>query len=183
MKMANNYFLLLTIVLLLTDCKPKNDNLSSQTTSTTDSIETKFSYEPKKHIEESIDTLLDKENNIRLNLKRYSLDSGFEIPFEYGNTIETVFFRDFAVDLTLTIDDSLITATKFQKDDFKSKIEDTDFLKMAYLSFVDFEDYNSENQEIKLTIMLVMIETDYAYIFEIKHDKQGQSTITLKETT
>lgn len=181
--MAKNYLLLLTVILLLTDCKPKNESSSNQTTSTTDSIETKFRYEPEEHLEESIDTLLDKDNNIRLKLKRYSLDSGFEVPFEYGNTIETVFFRDFAVDLKLMIDDSLITETKFQKDDFKSKIDDIDFLKMAYLSFVDFEDYNAENQEIKLTIMLVMIETDYAYIFEIKHDKQGQSTITLKETT
>lgn len=160
----------------------KKDGLSSQNTSTTDSIETKFRYEPEEYYEESIDTIIDSENNLRLKLKRYSLESGFEVPFEFGNTKETVFFRDFAAEIKLLLNDSLITSTKLQKDDFKNKIDDNEFLEMAYLSFVDFDDYNSENQEIKLTIMLVKIESDYAYIFEVTIDKQGESTIALKET-
>ncbi|MGB0429683.1 MAG: DUF4738 domain-containing protein [Bacteroidia bacterium] len=178
--MAQNIFVLITAVFILTNCNSKSNKLLEQS-NTLDSLNTNFRYQPAKYFEKSTDTIIDSVNNLKLNIKRYSLNQGFEVAFEFGDTKEIIHFRDFACNINLLKGDSVLFSQRIQKEDFEYLIEDKDFLQRSYLSLVDFLAYNKDKKEATLKCMLVMIESDYAYIFELKYTKSGAQSITLIE--
>lgn len=182
--MTKRLTFILTLFILLISCLT-NQNDKQATTDNLDTAKTIFSYEPEDYQEETIDTLLHPNTNLRLTIKRYTLmDKGFEVPFEYGdNQTNIIHFRDFAADIKLTKGDKTIYSETIQKESFKDKIEDKEFLPLSFLSWADLDSYDKETGQVKIKCMTVMIESDYAYIFILTIDGQGTKTVELIETT
>ena len=180
--MTKELTLILTLFVLLTSCST-NQTDTETTTDNADTTKTKFSYQPEDYQEETQDTLLDPDTNLRLTIKRYTLmDKGFEVPFEYGdNQTNIIHFRDFAADIELTLGGETIYSETIQKENFADKIDDKDFLPLAFLSLADLDSYDKETGQVRIRCMTVMIESDYAFMLII--DQQGTKTIELIETT
>lgn len=177
--MKTGIIFLLTILLILTNCSPKKRDTKTAIVKP----DTILSFQPKEYEESLIDTILDSETNLRLTIKRYTLmNKGFELPFKFGdNVTEIVHFRDFAADIKLKVGDRTIYTETIQKEIFSDKISDKDFLSTAYLSLVSLDNYDNSNGLIKIKCMTVMIESDYAYFFDLTLDKNGNKEITLTE--
>jgi hypothetical protein len=188
--MTKGLTLVLTLLILLSSCTTNQPEIETTKTEeinsiNSDSSETTFSYQPKDYQEEIIDTLLDPKSPLRLIIKRYTLmDKGFEVPFEYGdNQTNIIHFRDFAVDIELKVGEKTIFSETVQKENFADKIDDKKFLPLASLNLVDLESYTHETGQVNVRCVIAMIESDYAYIFQLIIDKNGVKKIELKNVT
>jgi hypothetical protein len=155
------------------------------TTDNPDTTKTTFSFHPEDYKEETLDTILDRDADLRLTIKRYTLmEKGFEVPFEFeGNKTNIIHYRDFAADIKVTQGNKTIYAETIQKENFKDRIGDKEFLNLAFLSLVELENYNKDTGQVKIKCMTVMIESDYAYFFQLTIDRLGNKTIEIVETT
>ncbi len=135
--------------------------------------ESRIRYEPNEYEEKLFDTILGVDSNIQLQIKYYSLmDKGFIVPMEFEDT-DYMHYRDFAGDVKFRIGDKEIYAESIHKELFSEMIDDVEFLPLAYLSRVRFDSYDDVAGELKLGCMVVMIESCYAYFFQVIVDKEG----------
>lgn len=182
--MRKRFTFILTTLILLTSCLTNKEETPSATNNS-DTTKATYSYNPKEYQEETFDTLLNLNTNLRLKIKRHTLmDKGFEVSFEYDdNQKNIIHFRDFEADIKLTNEDKTIYSETIKKENFEDLINDKGFLNQAFLSWVALDGYDKEIEQIKIKCMITMIESDYAYIFMLTIDKQGTKTVELIEIT
>ena len=182
----NTLSLLLVVFLVFQGCSTQTERTApTSVESKTDSVQHTYAYEPENYEETIKDTILNPETDLRLYIKHYSqMDKGFEVEFDFGaGQHHTAHYRDYAVAIKLTAEQQVLFNETIEKELFQNKIQDKHFLSQAYLSGVELEEFNNSTGQVSLRIWLVMVETDYAHIFQLDIDPQGNQTIELVETT
>lgn len=177
--MNKSLIFILTILLFLTACSSQQGDKKTAIVKT----ETTYKFEPKNYEESLFDTVLDTDKSLRLTIKRYTLmNKGFEVPFKYDENItEIIHFRDFAADIKILFGEKIIYSETIQKEIFSDKIPDDDFIASSFLSLVSLDNFDKTTGLTNIKCMIVMIESDYAYFFNLSIDKDGKTTINLNE--
>lgn len=93
----------------------------------------------------------------------------FDVEYEFTEGEKEIYwFDDYALDLEVSVDNSIIYSKRINKFAFSDYYEDKNFLKYSFLSIVNYEGLDESKSNLNFKIMIPMIESDYAYIFMLK---------------
>jgi hypothetical protein len=144
---------LIALMLMVLGCKSNNFN---STTIKSDSSAIKFEFSPKQYELNKIDTLIN--DSIRLVVDRYTLMNSYVTPYGAVANDSTVYaYRDYAFDVSLFVNDSLIVKKNYLKDSFGL---DKDFLKESIIYGVWFDSYDKLEKELKLIVGIGVEDSD-----------------------
>lgn len=132
-------------------------------------------YIPEQYEENRIDTLLDSKTNLRVLIIRKTLMDK-SVTFTYSvenNQTDIHHYRDYSSEITVYKSDSILFKNTFYKNDFE-QIGDEEFLKEAITHNTWIQEYDKQNNLIKISHVIGVPETDWSYNFTIFIDENGE---------
>jgi hypothetical protein len=149
------------------------------------SIDDKVTYHPERYVEDIVDTVLNREENLRLIIKNYTLmDKGIDTMYVYETgTKEKVHFRHNAVDISLILQDSLIYTRTFTKESLPNIDFTGEFGRASLLHSIWMNEYNKQEGIITLFSTVCVPDTDWCNFYKIQIDQKGKLHIVLAEQT
>ena len=145
-----------------------------------ESFSENIQYIPETYTEIITDTTLD--NGFRVKVKTYTemQDNVFN---EF--TIDTIkykfYYRNYTSKLTVFFKNSLILDETINKS-YLNKKENKEFWNSAVLGGISIDEHNSSNNEVYISILYCIPESEICKDFKIIVDKKGNKTIKELET-
>lgn len=139
-------------------------------------------YFPEQYEEFKTDTVLDSKANVRVIIVRKTLMDK-AVAFTYTddkNQNYTHFYRDYATEITVIRSDKILFKKTLYKTNFE-QIGDEEFLKKAITHNTWIQGYDKKSGTVRISHVIGVPETDWAYHFTLVIDKNGSFHSELDE--
>ncbi|MBY0245722.1 MAG: DUF4738 domain-containing protein [Sphingobacteriaceae bacterium] len=144
--------------------------------------EIKDQYFPEKYEENTIDTILDSKENLRISITKKTLMNK-SVSFSHTSkksTTSVFHFRDYSSEITVYKSNKILFNRTFNKNDFE-QIGDENFLNQAITLNTWVQEYDKQSKIIKIQHVIGVPETCWSYHFTLFIDKDGKFHSELDE--